>query len=490
MNDLVLMYLENYPGAPPLTDDRLLRSNDAADRALAKRSNTQWHLMITDESSFLIFLAGVACLRNTMSPCRQWQTDYLLLQQDLIRSIRSRMPSPSPRGSSTDDDDSTEKPPIPYIFAVAALGAAGVRASPPIPPSPPGALVNIDTDTDACLQAVFSDLPAALLHLRGARELVRLRGGIESFDGNVLAWRAVTWCEWLVCAACDLYPTITPPVPPPIDATPVYPREFVEEVQAVQGRTRGRLALCGAGSGGRGMRRLDGVFEALTLVSRATTGERWRRVFQAGGPEKDAVAVVLDWVGNVLLVEVVRLVRGDAAEDVVVEVAGDGEDDDGEGAGEEGLDGEDDGEGWVYAVLLHAANAYLCATLSEIPAISALNLVYLRRLRSALEDAVKGSNTHGAGVQQWRGSSSGVEALDATTLMWVLVVGWFLAEKTQAPGKAEFWFWFEARILDLFSVMPIDEDQAAEMVEDFPATDLFRTKWRWLFLQEKFRGLH
>ncbi|KAF9636627.1 protein of unknown function DUF1741 [Lasiodiplodia theobromae] len=459
MNDLVLMYLENYPGAPPLTDDRLLRSPDAADRALAKRTNTQWHLMITDESSFLIFLAGVACLRNTMSPCRQWQTDYLLLQQDLIRSIRSRMPSPS-RGSTDDDSDATEKPPIPYIFAVAALGAAG---------------------------AVFSDLPAALLHLRGARELVRLRGGIESFDGNVLARRAVTWCEWLVCAACDLYPTITPPVPPPIDATPVYPREFVEEVRAVQGRTRGRLALCGVGSGGsRRMRRLDGVFEALTLVSRATTGERWRRVFQAGGPEKDAVAVVLDWVGNALLVEVVRLVRGDAAEDVVVEVAGDGEDDDdGEGAGEEGLDGEDEGEGWVYAVLLHAANAYLCATLSEIPAISALNLVYLRRLRSALEGAIKGSN-----MQQWRGSSSGVEALDATTLMWVLVVGWFLAEKTQAPGKAEFWFWFEARILDLFSVMRIDEDQAAEMVEDFPATDLFRTKWRWLFLQEKFRGLH
>lgn len=249
----------------------------------------------------------------------------------------------------------------------------------------------------------------------------------------------------------------------------------------MRGRTRGRLP-CLRGKWGR---RLDGVFEALTLVSIAV-GERWRQVFQAGGPEKDAVAVVLDWVGNVLLVEVVRLVRGDAED--VVEVAGEGEGD-GEGAGGEGLDGSE-GEGWVYAVLLHAANAYLCATLSEIPAISALNLVYLRRLRGALEDAVKGRSMHGAGVQQLGASSSGAEALDAATLMWVLVVGWFLAEKTQAPGKAEFWFWFEARILDLFSVMRIDEDQAAEMVEDFPATDLFRTKWRWLFLQERFRGLN
>lgn len=322
---------------------------------------------------------------------------------------------------------------------------------------------------------------------------MRLRGGIDSFtaDGNVLARRAVTWCEWLVCAACDLYPTITPPAPPALEETLVFPLEFVEEVKVVHRKTRGRLALCGGGrgrgrEGSRRMRRLDGVYEALTLVSLAV-GERWRLVFQAGGPEKDAVAVVLDWVGNVLLVEVVRLVRGDA-EEVGGRVAGEGEDDGG-GAGEGGLDA-DEGGGWVYAVLLHAANAYLCATLSEIPAISALNLVYLRRLRSALEDAVKGSNMHGAGVQQLGASSSGAEALDAATLMWVLVVGWFLAEKTQAPGKAEFWFWFEARILDLFSVMRIDEDQAAEMVEDFPATDLFRTKWRWLFLQEKFRGLH
>lgn len=378
---------------------------------------------------------------------------------------------------------------------------------------------------------MFTDDPAlALSHLRGALELIRLRGGINSFDR--IARRGLVWGEFHICAAHQLRPTLVPPLPPPWDdssptttlpsrssaskspaadapfpsppsstssspsssssptfsSTPTptsspFPPHFRAFLAAIHARTTALLPSSETSE-------LNRIFAALTLVSLASTAT-WAPIVHADGPTREAVAAVLDDATYRLLV----LCSVDDEDDNNGDDGGDGEGDD---------DDDDDGITWAQAVLLNAANAYVWAELSEIFTGTKGHSAMLRRLRRVLEGGVgvvtgpsSGPSARGGGGGRGGAWGSGA-ALSVEAHMWALVVGWTLAEGLAAASEKlrgtsakedEMVGWFEDRVVELLKEARIREiERAAELVRDFPGTDAFWAKWHRLLLSDRFRG--
>ncbi|KAL1641013.1 hypothetical protein SLS58_006455 [Diplodia intermedia] len=462
MHDLLAYYFDNYPGPTPLAEDRLLRSQSAA----VKRGNTQWDLISSHETSFLVLLAGISNQHFIISPHSRWRFDHLKMQNHTLRSIRESLASSRAKPSEIPES---------VIFAIAGLG---------------------------CTVAVFNgDKDVALSHLNGARELIRLRGGMDTFQR--FNRRAVIWCELHVCAAYQLRPTLAPAAPPwPTTTndgttTAPSPSPFPPALAALVSAAHARAAssylprhATTTTTTGRS-EQLSHILSALTLVSTSTTSAWQAAAFRADGAAKEAVAAALDDAAHALLVEQARLLDND-------DRGGGGDD----GEGEEGE--EEEGYRWAHAVMLHAANAYLWAALTELPAHLQLHEALVGRLRGALEGSgVGGGGFAAAGWTRRRGDgdcgdgAGGAGALGVEALMWALVVGWFVAERMGAKmkqlglagGGDEMVGWFEERILELLRAEGIcEKERAARMVEDFPATDLFKRKWHCLLLQDKFCG--
>ncbi|KAB2569044.1 hypothetical protein DBV05_g12280 [Lasiodiplodia theobromae] len=390
---------------------------------------------------------------------------------------------------------------------------------------------------------MYLDEATAISHIRGGHELIRLRGGADTLER--LVRRVISWCEYHSCAAHQLRPMLAP-IPPPApwgsscssscssspsspsssSSTPTtssrpspFPQAFVSLVSAAHARTAAHLppppppSPAPVVSNGRHL--ISRIFVALTLVGTAISAA-WQPAFQAYSPAKEAAAAVLDDALYAVLVEVARLHQEEQKqqqeEEQQQQKKKDDDDDDGDGAGGDEDDEEEEDDGgpaqWAHAVLLHAAHAYLWAALSDLPASPHMHDAFLTRLRGALE---AGGAAHGAPVElsggglsagwMWRpcSSSNGTRAIvvaagpmDAEALMWVLAVGWFLADKRRAMygGGEEMLGWFADRVGELLGVVGVCErESAVGMVRDFPGTDAFRVKWRALLREEKFCGL-
>ncbi|KAL0258452.1 hypothetical protein SLS55_005945 [Diplodia seriata] len=422
---------------------RLLRSQSAA----VKRANTQWDLISSHEASFLVLLAGISNQQFIFSPHSRWRFDHLKIQNHLLRSIRESLASSGAKPSEIPES---------VIFAIAGLG---------------------------CTVAVFNgDKHVATSHLAGARELIRLRGGMDTFQR--FNRRAVIWCELHVCAAYQLRPTLAPAPPPwPLTTSPSpFPPAFAAHVSAAHARAKASYLPPpppGKSEQQHQQQQLTRILAALTLVSASTTSP-WQPAFQASAAAKEGVAAALDDAAHALLVEQARLLDRD-----------------------DGDDGEEEGD-WAHAVMLHAANAYLWAALTELPAHLQLHKALDGRLRGALEGGVaaggwtrrrrrRGDGGYGDGAGGK--GDDGAGALGVEALVWALVVGWFVAEKMEAEtkqalgragGGEEMVGWFEERILELLRAEGIrDKERAARMIEDFPATDAFRRSWGTNTVQEQ-----
>ncbi|KAK0640036.1 hypothetical protein DIS24_g9754 [Lasiodiplodia hormozganensis] len=380
---------------------------------------------------------------------------------------------------------------------------------------------------------MYLDEATAISHLRGGHELIRLRGGADTLER--LVRRVISWCEYHSCAAHQLRPMLAP-IPPPApwgssrssppsspsssSSTPTttttssrlspFPTAFVSLVSAAHARTAAHLPPppppppppAPAPAGPTGNHLLSRIFAALTLVGTAISAA-WQPAFQAYSPAKEAAAAVLDDALYAVLVEVARLHDDGRIHD----------DDDDDDDDDDGDDGVVDGtaaaaaaaaQQWAHAVLLHAAHAYLWAALSDLPASPHMHDAFLSRLRGALEaGAAREAHPGGGGLSagwMWRpswvgGSGNNSKAIvaagpmDAETLMWVLAVGWFLADKRRAMygGGEEMVGWFGDRVEELLGVVGVCErESAVGMVRDFPGTDGFRVKWRALLRGERF----
>lgn len=304
----------------------------------------------------------------------------------------------------------------------------------------------------APIQVIFGDRNAALSHFAAVYELVRLKCGVDTFQR--IDRRAVIWCEFHVCAAFQLPPTLAPTLPALSN--------HAANALASAARARGPRHRTPASA-------LDRVLSAFHLVSAATSAA-WTPVLMADPACKDAVAAVLDDAAHALLVELAR-----------------------PGA-----------RGWIDAVLLHAAHVYLWTALSNLPAGAQLNVMLLERLRGALEIGEGGGGHNGKDVcaALTRCGGGGIEAGGARALLWALVVGWFLAEKIwrkeesgrdgvrRAGAGAKLRGWFEDGIFELLrgSGGGRTKEEAAQMIAGFPATDEFRREWHSLLLQDRFCG--
>ncbi|KAL1633579.1 hypothetical protein SLS58_011031 [Diplodia intermedia] len=521
MHDIFTYYFDNYPGAPPLTDadpkqkDKFIRSRNKDQTIVTRRSNTLWNVMASDETCLLVFLAEVARLREVISPCPRWRISHWAIRQKALQSIRENLPS---RGSSGKQWHQVSDA---FVYAIGALGSSAT---------------------------MFTDKPAALHHLAAVRELVRLKGGIATFDR--FARRAVVWCELHVCAAYQLSPTIAPrpaPPPPPPHANTTtwpssssFPPAFLPTVAAANARTLAHLDgspdsffnVHGSSSpSSPSSSPLAPILHALTLVSISTTAV-WQPHFHPSPPARDAAAAVLDHAAHALLVQLAALDgddddEGNRSSSRVGEIEDEDDEDGGGGGGRDDDDGSSGSSGskgnnrlppLYTAVLLHAAHVYLWAALSDLPAAAWMNVVFIERLRAALlrfragavladddddddddeeeeqaewrrgtsEDV--GSRSRGKQRrrrQQQRGSS--LLSLSRGGLLWALVVGWFAAERTGAAAKG-LAAWFEDGIEELLCGGDGDVERAAGPVADFPGTDAFTRGWHCLLLRERFRA--
>ncbi|KAF4541603.1 uncharacterized protein LTHEOB_8598 [Lasiodiplodia theobromae] len=384
---------------------------------------------------------------------------------------------------------------------------------------------------------MYLDEATAISHLRGGHELIRLRGGTDTLER--LVRRVISWCEYHSCAAHQLRPMLAP-IPPPApwgsscssscpsssspssssSSTPTtsasssrpspFPQAFVSLVSAAHARTAAHLppppppSPAPVGSNGHLISR---IFAALTLVGTAISAA-WQPAFQAYSPAKEAAAAVLDDALYAVLVEVARLHQEEQKQQQGEEEQQqqkkkkDDDDDDGDGAGGDEDDEEEEDDGgpaqWAHAVLLHAAHAYLWAALSDLPASPHMHDAFLARLRGALQGRKRARGVQLGGGAEWmklRPGGSGTRAIvapgpmEAETLMWVLAVGWFLADKRRAMygGGEEMVGWFADRVGELLGVVGVCERECAVgMVRDFPGTDALRVKWEGLLRGEKF----
>ncbi|KAL1614882.1 hypothetical protein SLS54_009436 [Diplodia seriata] len=499
--------------------DKFIRSRNKDQTIVTRRSNTLWNVMASDETCLLVFLAEVARLREVISPCPRWRISHWAIRQKALQSIRENLPS---RGSSGKQWHQVSDA---FVYAIGALGSSAVRSS--IHPSRAS-----NHQLIPLFQTMFTDKPAALHHLAAVRELVRLKGGIATFDR--FARRAVVWCELHVCAAYQLSPTIAPrpaPPPPPHANTTTWPSSssfppaFLPTVAAAHARTLAHLDDSSDSSdffsnvhGGSppSSSPLAPILHALTLVSISTTAV-WQPHFHPSPAARDAAAAVLDHAAHALLVQLAAL--GDDDEGNRVDEIED-DDDDGGGDGDDGS-GRSNGHRLLYtAVLLHAAHVYLWAALSDLPAAAWMHGVFLERLRGAVlrfragatvladdddeeeeedeaEEALWRQGTSevvgSRGMQQrrrrqrQRGSLLSYEG-EGGGLLWALVVGWFAAERSGAMAK-ELAAWFEDGIEELLlRGGDGDVERAARLVADFPGTDAFRRGWHCLLLRERFRA--
>ncbi|KAK0637649.1 hypothetical protein DIS24_g10623 [Lasiodiplodia hormozganensis] len=506
MHELVEYYFDAYPGVMAMTDDLWLKKKDKAGNAVGRRNNTVWDTMSSEETPFLVLLAEMSRFLDTANPHAKWRKCHFLLRERALRSIREGLTQTATEPWKISDG---------YITAVAGMQGAAT---------------------------IFGEKKAAISHLAGMRELVRLRGGIDTFQG--IPRRIIIWCEFYVCAAHHLLPTIAPIPPAPSspvvdddqdDDTSPFPAAFRSLVSLTHARTLSRLpqhwlhhddynhhgsrSRSSSSSSNATVFPLVRILHALHLVSTAKSAA-WAPDLMPPGPSRDAVTSVLDDAGHSLLVQLAL----SEDESGVVQVQGEGEDD-GEGRREGGVveheeqwrDGGENGENaedrWLRVVLLHAAHVYLWATLSHIPPGAQMNVLFLERLRRALdlEDGDEGGEEFVGGSRSGGGVSvraalarCGGEA--GPGLMWALAVGWYLADKIwimAQSGKDQVRMaarggmmlgWFEDRIAELLEAFGVGEEGgtelAARVVADFPGTDEFRRGWHCLLLQQRFRGLH
>ncbi|KAF4535030.1 uncharacterized protein LTHEOB_3005 [Lasiodiplodia theobromae] len=488
MHELVEYYFDVYPGVLAMTDDLFLKKKDKERNAVGRRSNTVWDIMSSEETPFLVLLAEMSRFLDTANPQAKWRKCHFTLRERALRSIREGLSKTATEPWNISDG---------YIAAVAGMQGAAT---------------------------IFGEKKAAISHLAGMRELVRLRGGIDTFQG--IARRIIIWCEFYVCAAHHLLPTIAPIPPAPSspvvddndddDTSSPFPAAFRSLVSLTHSRTLARLPQHWHYPGSSPtVFPLVRILHALHLVSTAKSAA-WAPDLMPPGPSRDAVTSVLDDAGHSLLVQLAL----SEDESGIVQVQDEEEDDDewreireegGVRANE--AEGENAEDRWLRVVLLHAAHVYLWATLSHIPPGAQMNVLFLERLRRALD--LEGGDEGGEEIGSGSRSGGGVSVRAALArcggeagegLMWALAVGWYLADKIwimAQSGKDQVRMaarggmmlgWFEDRIAELLEAFGVGEEGgtelAARVVADFPGTDEFRRGWHCLLLQQRFRGLH
>ncbi|KAL1640180.1 hypothetical protein SLS58_007131 [Diplodia intermedia] len=460
--------------------------------------------MSADETSLLVFLAEMARLREAASPSSSshWHTRHLTLRERALKSVGDRLPSSTSEPQSISD-----------AYVVAAL---------------------------------FGDTPrAALSHLSGMRELVRLRGGISTFQPP--AARMLQWCEYFACALHGLPPSILPVPPAPSSSsrsqatssssaevvsssadvaspdTP-FPSAFLSALAAAHSRTLARLParwLRCRRSDGRRMLALTRVVYALHLVSAAKSAPAWAGRLMVPGEGRDAVARVLGGAEHALLVELAGVDGGGNGGGGFGDEGGEEEEEEVDEEEEE----EEEEEGWLRGILLHAAQTYLWTCLGDLPPGSPMNVVFLERLRRALDledereagEAVPARGRGGgADVGGCGGAGGGgVRAALARCgddaeggLVWALAVGWssaftirtavtargnageegLQADRVMAARGEAMLAWFEDRIVDALGALGEDGVRRAVCVVDvFPGTEGFRRGWQALLQQERFQ---
>ncbi|KAB2572396.1 hypothetical protein DBV05_g8954 [Lasiodiplodia theobromae] len=457
--------------------------------------------MSSEETPFLVLLAEMSRFLDTANPQAKWRKCHFTLRERALRSIREGLSKTATEPWNISDG---------YIAAVAGMQGAAT---------------------------IFGEKKAAISHLAGMRELVRLRGGIDTFQG--IARRIIIWCEFYVCAAHHLLPTIAPIPPAPSspvvddndddDTSSPFPAAFRSLVSLTHARTLARLPQhwldhdvyhASSRRSTTAVFPLIRILHALHLVSTAKSAA-WAPDLMPPGPSRDAVTSVLDDAGHSLLVQLAL----SEDESGVVQVQDEGDEEDEQWRWKEGRveyeeqwenggeNGENAEDRWLRVVLLHAAHVYLWATLSHIPPGAQMNVLFLERLRRALD--LEGGDEGGEEIGSGSRSGGGVSVRAALArcggeagegLMWALAVGWYLADKIwimAQSGKDQVRMaarggmmlgWFEDRIAELLEAFGVGEEGgtelAARVVADFPGTDEFRRGWHCLLLQQRFRGLH
>lgn len=196
---------------------------------------------------------------------------------------------------------------------------------------------------------------------------------------------------------------------------------------------------------------LKSILHALDLVSMFMTAA-WQSIFLSDAAAKETIASARDDAAHTVLVELARLNTG-------------------------AYEGR-----WTDVVMLHAVHAHLWIVLSHLPDGTQMNVLLPERLQAALEE--KGERDV---IAAWTKSGKA----EAEALLWVLVVGWFLAEEMTAvrPATGKGFIrtaygkeaeggglldWFGERLLEVLRMLRVRDESAARMIGVFPGTDALR----------------
>ncbi|KAK0640167.1 hypothetical protein DIS24_g9630 [Lasiodiplodia hormozganensis] len=162
---------------------------------------------------------------------------------------------------------------------------------------------------------MFGDKSAAIAHLSAVRELIRMRGGIDTFAR--VPRRIIIWCEYHGCAAHSLLPTLQPVTPTYTgtddddDAHSPFPRGFRALVSATHTRTLSHLPAHWQSAAFP----LNRIYHALHLVG-IIASPPWEPALLASSTAgRDAVAAVLDDAVFRLLVEMAKLSASSSSSD-------------------------------------------------------------------------------------------------------------------------------------------------------------------------------